>query len=87
MYVYLGPADDLWTSNLHWTLGLPGPRRMQVPIPGMLGQAPIVPMFVDLASLCQKSDLSNMPENPHWVLKGFLENHVPENMVKPLHQL
>ena len=29
IYIYLQPDEDLWISNLHWTLGLPGPRWMR----------------------------------------------------------
>ena len=31
IYIYLQPDEDLWISNLHWTLGFPGPRWMHAP--------------------------------------------------------
>ena len=33
IYIYLQPDEDLWISNLHWTLGFPGPRWMHAPFP------------------------------------------------------
>ena len=44
-YQYLQPDEDLWISNLHWTLGFPGPRWMHAPsLPSR--SVRIVPMFV-----------------------------------------
>ena len=44
-YQYLQPDENLWISNLHWTLGFPGPRWMHAPsLPSR--SVRIVPMFV-----------------------------------------
>ena len=44
-HIYLQPDDDLWTSNLHWTLGFPGPRQDAWSYPQLAGQSRIVYLY------------------------------------------
>ena len=70
IYTYLQPDEDLWISNLHWTLGFPGPRWMHAG-----GCTP----FSCLASRCVSSILSPRVQTP-WNLSHACDSPGPRSV-------